>query len=280
MKKGFIYITTNNITNLKYIGKKYYFYKNGKESNWKKYLGSSKLLLSDIEKYGSENFTREILFECDTEKELAEKETQTINEHNAVNSLYYYNLSNSHDKFYTTEVSVLKGLETREKWSVEKKQHISNKLKISHKNRSPEQEQIRREKISLAHKGKPEFKAMRSKVSKEVLSKRTEAEKHRIYEKISKSVKGYYDTWSEEERRRHINLRAKAYTAMTEQRQQKALDRKQTIITIINIKTKESFQMTIEKAKEFLNITDNSLYQLIKGTYSTYNIYKKTWTIQ
>ena len=55
MKKYFIYITTNLITNEKYIGKHY-----GTEDD--SYLGSGKILQRAILKYGKENFKREISY--------------------------------------------------------------------------------------------------------------------------------------------------------------------------------------------------------------------------
>ena len=51
MKKHFIYMTTNLITNEKYIGKHY-----GTEDD--SYLGSGKILQKASLKYGKENFKR------------------------------------------------------------------------------------------------------------------------------------------------------------------------------------------------------------------------------
>jgi hypothetical protein len=74
---GFVYLITNLSNGKKYIGKKLFTkastkQKNKKkkrirkESDWKDYYGSSDLLLSDIEKLGKENFSREILRLCKT----------------------------------------------------------------------------------------------------------------------------------------------------------------------------------------------------------------------
>ena len=73
----FVYIITNTINNKKYIGKKTFVnilrVKQGtrklkktvkKESDWKKYYGSSKSLLLDVKEYGKENFSRQILHLC------------------------------------------------------------------------------------------------------------------------------------------------------------------------------------------------------------------------
>lgn len=72
---GFVYIITNNINGKKYIGRKYFWSKKtlpplkGKirkrhtisPSNWKNYWSSSKVIVSEINEYGKENFTREII---------------------------------------------------------------------------------------------------------------------------------------------------------------------------------------------------------------------------
>ena len=72
---GFIYKITNLVNNRKYIGKKQ-LYSNvkrpplkgmkknrrvQKESDWRKYYGSSNELLADIEKHGKSNFKREVI---------------------------------------------------------------------------------------------------------------------------------------------------------------------------------------------------------------------------
>jgi hypothetical protein len=77
---GFVYRITNLINNYTYIGRKYFKTvrklkpligrKNKrhkiKETDWKDYWGSSKNLSKDIDKYGKENFKREIICLCET----------------------------------------------------------------------------------------------------------------------------------------------------------------------------------------------------------------------
>ena len=72
---GFVYLINNTLTNKKYIGKKFYYKKvtkpplKGKkrkrishpESNWKIYESSSDYVKADIEEFGKEYFTFEIL---------------------------------------------------------------------------------------------------------------------------------------------------------------------------------------------------------------------------
>ena len=54
MKQHYIYLTTNKINGMKYIGKHY-----GELDD--SYLGSGKILKRAIEKYGKENFEKSIL---------------------------------------------------------------------------------------------------------------------------------------------------------------------------------------------------------------------------
>lgn len=67
---GFIYITTNHVNGKKYIGQKNY----DKRGNWKKYLGSGVILAKAIQKYGKENFSKEVVEECESKEQLDERE--------------------------------------------------------------------------------------------------------------------------------------------------------------------------------------------------------------
>ena len=67
---GFVYRITNIQTGRIYIGRKYFWSKRKpkggkrrvtKESDWKRYYGSSDRLKSDVKEYGKQNFSREIL---------------------------------------------------------------------------------------------------------------------------------------------------------------------------------------------------------------------------
>lgn len=72
---SFVYIITNLLTGKRYLGKKVFVSKRTlpplkgkkrkrivyKPSDWVKYWGSCKTLLADIEKFGKENFKREII---------------------------------------------------------------------------------------------------------------------------------------------------------------------------------------------------------------------------
>lgn len=90
---GFIYITTNHINGKKYIGQKKY----DKYNHWKTYLGSEILLSRAINKYGRENFSKEIIEECETRDKLNAREKYWIFYHDAVNSDKFYNLASGGD---------------------------------------------------------------------------------------------------------------------------------------------------------------------------------------
>ncbi|MDD2285627.1 MAG: GIY-YIG nuclease family protein [Paludibacter sp.] len=69
---GFIYITTNMINGKKYIGQKKYM------KHWENYLGSGVILRNAINKYGRDNFKREIIEDCITKEDLDRKEKYWI----------------------------------------------------------------------------------------------------------------------------------------------------------------------------------------------------------
>lgn len=80
---GFVYLITNTVNGKWYIGKK--ILQNTRrtkvknqtrrkikrvESDWRTYYGSGPLLLEEIEKFGKENFHREILQFCKNKTEM------------------------------------------------------------------------------------------------------------------------------------------------------------------------------------------------------------------
>ena len=85
---GFIYIKTINVNGKKYIGQKSY-----SQSNWKTYLGSGIYLNRAINKYGKENFSKEIIENCETKEILDEREKYWIDYYNAVESNDFYNIA-------------------------------------------------------------------------------------------------------------------------------------------------------------------------------------------
>lgn len=84
----YVYEITNNINGKKYIGKRSC---NCPIEN-DKYMGSGKALLEAIKKYGIENFSKNILKVCESEKKAYSEEKKFIEEANAVNDRKYYNI--------------------------------------------------------------------------------------------------------------------------------------------------------------------------------------------
>ena len=104
---GFVYIIRQVSTGKQYIGRKFFTkagYKTVKkkrkkiriESDWKDYWGSSPSLQKDLEKFGKQDFTREIVRICYNRSECSYYEAKMIFETDAILS----------DKFWNDWVSV------------------------------------------------------------------------------------------------------------------------------------------------------------------------------
>ena len=108
---GFVYCITNLTNNRKYIGKKLGKFskttyktikqKNGIkkkkkirakiDSDWREYYGSSPELTADVEKLGTDNFVREILFYCRSKSECSYIEAREQFSRRVLESQDYYN---------------------------------------------------------------------------------------------------------------------------------------------------------------------------------------------
>ena len=99
---GYVYLITNLTNNRKYIGKKNFYFSKTKqvkgkkkkfkvESDWKTYFGSNKELCADVEKFGKENFKREILRLCKSKGEFGYFEAKIQFENNVLESDEWYN---------------------------------------------------------------------------------------------------------------------------------------------------------------------------------------------
>lgn len=86
---GFVYKWTNIINGMWYIGSRKGTINDG-------YIGSGEYFLRAVKKYGIENFTREILFEGDHEKDKIRsvKEAKFLNTEDAANNPMSYNQTN------------------------------------------------------------------------------------------------------------------------------------------------------------------------------------------
>ena len=83
---GFIYITTNMVNGMKYLGQKKF------DRIWKNYLGSGAILRKAINKYGKENFVRNIVCICNSPEELNRAEYDLSVFLDVVESPDWYNL--------------------------------------------------------------------------------------------------------------------------------------------------------------------------------------------
>jgi nicotinic acid phosphoribosyltransferase len=108
---GFVYLITNITNNRKYIGKKLAKFskttyrvvkqKNGIkkkkrirtkiDSDWQEYYGSSPELSKDVELFGKDNFTREILHFCKSKSACSYLEAKEQFDRKVLESLDYYN---------------------------------------------------------------------------------------------------------------------------------------------------------------------------------------------
>jgi hypothetical protein len=99
---AFVYLITNTVTGKKYIGKKLFKFtrstkKKGKrvkkqvDSDWLDYYGSNKELLSHVDLFGKEKFTREILYLCKSKGEASYVEAKEQFDRDGLISEEYYN---------------------------------------------------------------------------------------------------------------------------------------------------------------------------------------------
>lgn len=84
---GFIYITTNLVNGKRYLGQKKF-----DDGSWKRYLGSGKAFRAALNLYKKENFRRDIIYICYSQKELNDVEYELSVFLNVVEDPDWYNL--------------------------------------------------------------------------------------------------------------------------------------------------------------------------------------------
>ena len=92
---GFVYIITEIPTGRKYIGQKRLWSgktkKKRKETNWKRYFGSSRKLQEEIEIRGESSYSREIVFVCTNKAEMNFLELKEQMDNDVLFTDEYYN---------------------------------------------------------------------------------------------------------------------------------------------------------------------------------------------
>ena len=102
---GLVYLITNTTNNRKYIGKKLARFKRSRpplkgktrkrrytvESDWRDYWGSNDELKADVENLGTEKFTREILYYCNSKAECSYIEAREQFSRQVLETKEYYN---------------------------------------------------------------------------------------------------------------------------------------------------------------------------------------------
>ncbi|WP_335871264.1 GIY-YIG nuclease family protein [Bacillus sp. 2205SS5-2] len=97
-KFGFIYLTTNLLNGMKYVGKH--------SRNDDTYLGSGVRLKEAIEEQGEENFEREIIAYAYSAVQLNELEKMYIDTFHAVDDPSFYNLAPGGDGWYEQKKTI------------------------------------------------------------------------------------------------------------------------------------------------------------------------------
>lgn len=175
-KFGYIYITTNTVNNMKYIGQH-------KSMDFNPhYKGSGIRLREALKIFGSDKFTVELLEWCENQLQLDEREQYWINYYNASKNNNFYNVSlggSGGKSFYYGE------------FSKEHRQHLSESLKGKtswNKGLTVEDERVRKHAYTFKGKHHTEEakKIMSEKHLKKNLSKET----------IMKMSKSQYDWYN------------------------------------------------------------------------------------
>lgn len=182
-----IYKTINLVNGKIYIGQSIH--------NRPDYLGSGRLLINAIKKYGKTLFKKEILCECETRKELNEKEKYWIKKLNSRDSNIGYNLSvggqnpgkrkNKMDQEWCNNIS--KGKMGSIPWNKGKNYSLSDETKKKLKGRPPwnkgkigkqKHSEETKIKMSAAHKGKNHWASIKIEFEGIKFNSRTDCGKY------------------------------------------------------------------------------------------------------
>lgn len=181
----YIYITTNLISGKQYIGQH-----KGELND--SYFGSGTNIMKALEKYGKENFKKEILFIFDNELEMNEKEKELVNE-SIVNDPQYYNVMLGGDGGDTWSRSGRKHTEeTKKKISKSIQKYIQQLDEVGHMYLSDCSKAMWK-KIHDNPQQLAEIKVQRSKAAKQYWNNNERKMLIETRKKISDSLKIHYD---------------------------------------------------------------------------------------
>lgn len=220
--KHIVYKTKNKINNKIYIGI------HSTENINDNYLGSGRIFIKALKKYGKENFTKEILFICNTRKEALDKEAELVNEEFILN-----------DNNYNCTLGGFGGIGKSMKG---RKHTLEARKKISEagKRKCSEEKKIKIGNANRGRKMKEEFVLQNSLLRK------------KYYETNSSPRKGVKLS---EETKRLISEKNKGYTWEDRETSNGK--------TVINKLTGETYKSAAEAIKK-LNIAPSTLYRNLK----------------
>lgn len=235
---GFIYLTTNLISEKKYIG----MHKGVASDN---YLGSGKLLIRAIKKYGKENFSREILAYAKDKEELGKLEKHYIELYNATLNSNFYNI---HPGGF--------GGSCMDVWDEERKKEYKEKMSLTLKN--SKKMKLHLNNLNQLRKTKS-YK--RNHYNKRIMSEATILKMREI--NLGEKNPNYGNYWSEEKKKQLSELRIKngkskgELNGMFGKKGNNAINNKKVYMYDENFNLVKEFH-TVGLALEFLNIKGHS----------------------
>jgi group I intron endonuclease len=248
----YVYKITNIINNKIYIGK--HTHLTHKKDN---YMGSGKLLLYSIKKYGIENFKKDILEKC-TYEDICEKEKYWISFYNSTNKVIGYNITNG-GEFGDTLTNNPNREIIIKKMSERGKLHIGEKNGFYNKKHTNETKKI----IGDNNKGKSTFKGKKhtlEALEKMKNTKQSEHKKHNISEKAKlRYQNGFINPMSGK-----IGILCPNYISIDINTKQKIIDlylNNKMTMKEISIELSKNSYISYNKIREILNNSiDKSLF--------------------